>query len=152
MRKIKLLFFILIPLLWNSAATANTNKVDDLAACAGVVIGNGAIDFFMGDEESFDNAANIAYTAYLSEIFSNQYEQSDLQIADQILGSNVDKVIAAYNSETFDSELYEEIVGCYRKLSGQLLTGAEIIIENQDKWQEIKNTSIDTIKRFLRAG
>ena len=152
MRKIKFAFLVLIPLFWNSTAVANTNRIDDLAACAGVVIGNGAIDFFMGDEESFDSAANIAYTAYLSEVFSGQYEQNDLQIADQILGGNLDKVIAAYNSETFDSELYEEIVGCYRNLSEQLLTGAEIIIENQDKWREIKNTSIDTIKRFLRAG
>ena len=138
MRKTKFLFFILIPLLWNSATSANTNKIDDLAACAGIVIGNGAIDFFIGDEESFDSAANIAYTAYLSEVFSNQYEQSDLLIADQILGSNVDKVIAAYNSETFDSELYEEIVGCYRKLSEQLLASANIINENQDQWREIK--------------
>ena len=152
MRKIKFVFLIFIPLFWNSTAFANTNRVDDLAACAGIVIGNSAIDFFMGDEESFDSAANIAYTAYLSEIFSSQYEHRDLQIADQILGSNVDKVIAAYNSETFDSELYEEIVGCYRKLSEQLLTRAENIIENQDKWQDIKNTSINTIKRFLRAG
>ena len=106
----------------------------------------------MGDERSFESAANIAYSAYLSEVFSGQYEQSDLQIADQILGSNVDKVIAAYNSETFDSELYEELVECYRKLSEQLLTGAETIIENQNKWREIKDTSIQTIKRFLRAG
>ena len=152
MRNLKFAFLVLVPLFWNSTATANTNRVDDLAACAGVVIGNGAIDFFLGDEESFDSAANIAYTAYLSEVFSNQYQQSDLQIADQILGSNVDKVIAAYNSETFDNELYEEIVGCYRKLSEQLLNGASIIIENQDKWREIKNVSIENIKRFLRAG
>ena len=152
MRNLKFAFLVLVPLFWNSTATANTNRVDNLAACAGVVIGNGAIDFFLGDEESFDSAANIAYTAYLSEVFSNQYQQSDLQIADQILGSNVDKVIAAYNSETFDNELYEEIVGCYRKLSEQLLNGASIIIENQDKWREIKNVSIENIKRFLRAG
>ena len=152
MRKTKLFFVILISLFWNANVNADTRKVDDLAACAGVVIGNGAIDFFMGDERSFESAANIAYSAYLSEVFSGQYEQSDLQIADQILGSNVDKVIAAYNSETFDSELYEELVGCYRKLSEQLLTGAETIIENQNKWSEIKDTSIQTIKRFLRAG
>lgn len=137
---------------WTSNAIADTTRVDTLAACAGVVIGNGAIDYFMGDEASFDSAANIAYTAYLSEIFAGQYSQNDLQIADQILGGNVDKVIAAYNSETFDSNVYEEVVGCYRMLAEQLLTGAEIIIDNQDKWSGIKNTSIETIKRFLRAG
>lgn len=152
MRKIKFAFIILMPLFWHANATADTSRLDDLAACAGVVIGNGAIDFFMGDEEAFDSAANIAYTAYLSEVFAGQYGQSDLQIADQILGSNLDKVIAAYNSETFDSALYEELVGCYRRLSEQLLNGADTIMENQDNWGDVKNMSIETIKRFLRAG
>ena len=45
MRKIKFVFLIFIPLFWNSTAFANTNRVDDLAACAGIVIGNSAIDF-----------------------------------------------------------------------------------------------------------
>ena len=84
MRKTKLFFVILISLFWNANVNADTRKVDNLAACAGVVIGNGAIDFFMGDERSFESAANIAYSAYLSEVFSGQYEQSDLQIADQM--------------------------------------------------------------------
>lgn len=145
-------FALLLTFFWKASASADTARVDNLAACAGVVIGNGAIDYFMGDEASFDSAANIAYTAYLSQVFQGQYAQSDLQIADQILGSNVDKVIAAYNSETFDSVLYEEIVGCYRMLSEQLLDSADIISDNQAQWGEIKNTSIETIKRFLRAG
>ena len=118
----------------------------------GVVIGNGAVDFFMGDEAAFDSAADIGYTAYLSEVFSGQYSHSDLQIADQILGSNLDKVISAYNSETFDSDLYEEVVWCYRMLASQLMDGAQTIIDNQVEWANVKQTSINTIKRILRAG
>ena len=133
-------------------ANAETNKLDNTAACAGVVMGNGAIDFFMGDEAAFDGAADIAYSAYLSAVFSGQATQDDIQIADQILASNMDKVIAAYNSETFDTEMYEEIVGCYRALSLQLLKAANVIIDNQAKWSEIKSTSIKTIKRLLSAG
>ena len=87
--------------------------MDNLAACAGVVIGNGAVDFYLGDEQSFDVAANIAYSAYLS-VFSAGYQQNDLQVADQILGANVDKIINAHNSENFTSDVYEEVVGCYR--------------------------------------
>ena len=83
---------------WWAPANAETNKLDNIAACAGVVIGNGAIDFFMGDEAAFDGAADIAYSAYLSEVFTGQAAQSDIQIADQILASNLDKVIAAYNN------------------------------------------------------
>ena len=137
---------------WCSPVSADTSKIDNIAACAGVVMGNGAVDFYMGDEMAFDGAADIAYTAYLSEVFMGQHATNDIQIADQILAGNLDKVIAAYNSETFNTEMYEEIVGCYRLLTLQLLEAAQIIIDNQQNWDEIKNTSIRTIKRVLSAG
>ena len=137
---------------WCSTASADTNRLDNIAACAGVVVGNGAIDFYMGDEVAFDKAADIAYSAYLSEVFLGEFSQTDIQIADQILASNLDKVIAAYNSETFDSQMYEEIVGCYRALSIQLLEAAQVIIDNQEAWSEVKTVSIKTIKRVLSAG
>ena len=55
----------MIPLFaWSFSTTAETTEIDNIAACAGVVIGNGAVDFYMGDEEAFDVAADIAYTAY----------------------------------------------------------------------------------------
>ena len=137
---------------WLAPANAESTRLDNIAACAGIVLGNGAIDFFMGDEEAFDGAADIAYSAYLSEVFRGNAAQNDIQISDQILASNLDKVIAAYNSETFDNEMYEEIVGCYRALSMQLLEAAQVIIDNQDSWNEVKSASIKTIKRLLSAG
>ena len=153
MRIIKsVITFFLVLFFFNSYAKAQTEKLDNLAACAGVVIGNGAVDFYLGNEQSFDIAANIAYSAYLSEVFSGGYQQNDLQVADQILGGNVDKIINAHNSENFTADVYEEVVGCYRALSKQLIEGAEIIINNQSKWQKLKNTSIETLKRMLRAG
>ena len=64
----------MIPLFtWSFSTTAETTEIDNIAACAGVVIGNGAVDFYMGDEEAFDVAADIAYTAYLSIVFEGQY-------------------------------------------------------------------------------
>ena len=141
----------LVLLFLNSFAKAQTEKLDNLAACAGVVIGNGAVDFYLGDEQSFDVAANIAYSAYLSEVFSGGYQQNDLQVADQILGGNLDKIINAHNSENFTADVYEEVVACYRALAKQLMKEAETILNNQNKWNELKNTSIETLKR-MRAG
>ena len=43
----------------------------------------------MGDEVAFDKAADIAYSAYLSEVFLGEFSQNDIQIADQILASNL---------------------------------------------------------------
>ena len=73
-------------------------------------------------------------------------------MVDQILAGIVDKIINAYNSENFTADVYEEVVGCYRALAKQLIEGAETIINNQSKWNELKNTSIETLKRMLRAG
>ena len=71
MRIITSVTSIFIALLFlSSFAKAQTEKLDNLAACAGVVIGNGAVDFYLGNEQSFDVAADIAYSAYLSEVFS----------------------------------------------------------------------------------
>ena len=112
MRKIISVFTTFLVLLFlSSFAKAQTEKLDNLAACAGVVIGNGAVDFYLGDEQSFDVAANIAYSAYLSEVFLGGYKQNDLQVADQILSGNVDKIINAHNTENFTSDFYEEVVG-----------------------------------------
>ena len=143
---------LLVLLFFNSFANAQTEKLDNLAACAGVVIGNGSVDFYMGNEQSFDDAANIAYTAYLSEVFTGGYGQNDLEVADQILGGNADKIISAYNNENFTADVYEEVVGCYRSLAKQLMEGAETIINNQREWKDLKDTSIGTLKRMMRAG
>ena len=68
------------------------------------------------------------------------------------MGGNMDKIINAYNSETFDNEVYEEVVGCYRQLGMQILENIDIIMLNADKYKELMNTSVQTLKRMLRAG
>ena len=73
-------------------------------------------------------------------------------MVDQILGGNIDKIINAHNNENFNADVYEEVVACYRALAKQLMEGAETIIDNQSKWNELKNTSIETLRRMLRAG
>ena len=145
----------LVLLFSSSFAKAQTENLDNVAACAGVIIGNGAVDFTLGNEQAFDDAANIAYTAYLSEVYAGGYEQNDLNVADQILGANVDKIIMAHNSESFTADTYEEIVGCYRSIGKKLMDNAENIINyenNSEYWNEIKNNAIQKLKRMLRAG
>ena len=152
MRSILISAAVLLAITSATLARANTDKLDNIAACAGVVLGNGAVDFYLGDEASFDAAAEVAYSAYLSEVLSGSFSQSDLQIADQILGGNLDKVINAYNSDNFDSEVYEEVVGCYRQLATQILENIDVIDSRKNEWEGLMDTSIQTIKRMLRAG
>ena len=152
MRSILFSAAVVLAITSATVAKATTDKLDNIAACAGVVLGNGAVDFYLGDEASFDAAAEVAYSAYLSEVLSGSFSQNDLQIADQILGGNLDKVINAYNSDAFDNEVYEEVVGCYRQLATQILEKVDVINSRGNEWQELKNTSVQTIKRMLSAG
>ena len=152
MRSIFIGAAVLLTITSAALARANTEKLDNIAACTGVVLGNGAVDFYLGDETSFDAAGEFAYSAYLSELLSGSYAESDVEIADQIMGGNMDKIINAYNSETFDNEVYEEVVGCYRQLGMQILENIDIIMLNADKYKELMNTSVQTLKRMLRAG
>ena len=57
-------FFVLLFL--SSFAKAQTERLDNLAACAGVVIGNGAVDFYLGDQQSFDVAAIFSKLAFFN--------------------------------------------------------------------------------------
>ena len=152
MRSIFICAAVLLAITSATLSGANTDKLDNIAACAGVVLGNGAVDFYLGDEASFDAAAEVAYSAYLSELLSGSFSQNDIEIADQILGGNLDKIINAYNSDTFDTEVYEEVVGCYRQLGIQILEKTDIIMLNAEEYKELMNTSVQTLKRMLRAG
>ena len=60
MRPILISAAILLTITSTTLARANTDKLDNIAACAGVILGNGAVDFFLGDEASFDAAAEVA--------------------------------------------------------------------------------------------
>ena len=153
MRSILISAAVLLAITSATLTRADTDKLDNVAACVGVVMGNGAVDFYLGDEASFDAAAEFAYSAYLSELLGGKdHLQNDIEIADQIMGGNMDKIINAYNNDSFDNEVYEEVVGCYRQLGTQILEKIDVIMLNGDEYQEMINTQIQTIKRMLRAG
>ena len=117
------------------------------------MIGNGSVDFLLGDEASYDAAAEFAYLAYLSELLGGEdHSQDEGEMADQILRNNANKIINAYNNDSFDNEVYEEVVGCYRLLGTQVLERMQTIMMNRDEYQEMIDTSVQTIKRMLRAG
>ena len=64
---------VLLATISTTLARADTQKLDNIAACAGVVLGNGAVDFYLGDEASFDAATEVAYSAYLAELLSGSF-------------------------------------------------------------------------------
>ena len=153
MRSILMSAAVLLAITSATVARADTERLDNVAACAGIVIGNGSVDFLLGDEASYDAAAEFAYLAYLAELLGGEdHSQDEGEMADQILRNNANKIINAYNNDSFDNEVYEEVVGCYRLLGTQVLERMQTIMMNRDEYQEMIDTSVQTIKRMLRAG
>tara|TARA_B100000575_G_C22798427_1_gene471513 strand:- start:88 stop:486 length:399 start_codon:yes stop_codon:yes gene_type:complete len=131
--------------------------MDKIASCAGVVVGNASVDYILGDKQAFNDALNIAYYSYLPSVMGvsallNSSEE-DRQFTEQILSSNIDKIIIAYNNGNYDSNIYEEVVGCYRML-GIVLLKPEIQADlkmSKDQYDEIIAKTSRNIRRVFDA-
>ena len=148
---VKIFFFLILNLtIYTKILTAN--ELDNIGACAGVVIGNASVDFSLGDQKGFDDGIKLGITAYVSQVFANNYSKNDIAIADKILASNTDKIINAANTQTFDETIFEEVIKCYRILSILVMKNADIIKINSKKINNIINQRNKLLRRMLSAG
>ena len=148
---VKLVFFIILNLTFNTKLLT-ANELDNVGACAGVVIGNASVDFSLGDQKGFDDGIKLGITAYVSQVFANNYSKNDIAIADKILASNTDKIINAANTQTFDETIFEEVIKCYRMLSILVMKNADTIKINFKKINNIINQRNKLLRRMLSAG
>ena len=150
--RIKVVATVLAVCFLSFTPKSKANELDNAAACSGVVLGNASIDYSLGDEASFNEGVGLAITAYLSEVLGSSSSKEDIAIADQILATNTDKIINAANTETFDANVYEEVVKCYRRVASLLLKNRKIIEQNSDQIDKLINQRIKLLKRILSAG
>ena len=148
---VKLFFFLILNLTINTKILT-ANELDNVGACAGVVIGNASVDFSLGDQKGFDDGIKLGITAYVSQVFANNYSKNDIAIADKILASNTDKIINAANTQTFDETIFEEVIKCYRMLSILVMKNADTIKINSEKINNIINQRNKLLRRMLSAG
>ena len=148
---LKLFFFLILNLAVN-IKILTANELDNVGACAGVVIGNASVDFSLGDQKGFDDGIKLGITAYVSQVFANNYSKNDIAIADKILASNTDKIINAANTQTFDETIFEEVIKCYRMLSILVMKNADTIKINSKKINNIINQRNKLLRRMLSAG
>ena len=148
---VKLFFFLIFSLVVN-VKIVTAKQLDNVGACAGVVIGNASVDFSLGDQKGFDDGIKLGITAYVSQVFANNYSKNDIAIADKILASNTDKIINAANTQTFDETIFEEVIKCYRMLSILVMKNADTIKINFKKINNIINQRNKLLRRMLSAG
>ena len=101
------------------------------------------------DENSFNDAFKLGMSAYLGQGFSQDYSAEDLQLSEQILGSNVDKI---YLSTEWTAEVYEEVIRCYRMLGLKILENSEYIEDRSEIIKKYEETYKNRLKRAIEAG
>ena len=127
-----------------------SNEFDNISACAGVVMGDGAAELRdLQNEKNFDDAFELAIKAFYGEGLSNPRSQEDITIAESILASNVDKI---YMQPEWTAEVYEEVIRCYRILGLKVLEKSELIKNNIEMINQYLNKYKVRFKRMINAG
>ena len=140
---IPILFFIFIK-------QSYSNEFDNVSACAGVVMGEGATELRdLQNEENFDAAFELAIKAFYGEGLSKQRSEEDIVIAENIIASNVDKI---YMQPEWTAEVYEEVIRCYRMLGLKVLEKSNLIKNNINMINQYVNKYKSRLKRMIKAG
>ena len=144
-------FIIIISfLLLTLTKQSFSNEFDNISACAGVVIGDGASELRdLQNEENFDDAFELAIKAFYGEGLSKARSNEDIVIAEKIIASNVDKI---YMQPEWTVEVYEEVIRCYRILGLKVLEKSDLIKKNIDIINQYLNKYKVRIKRMINAG
>ena len=140
---IPIIFFIFIK-------QSYSNEFDNVSACAGVVMGEGATELRdLQNEENFDAAFELAIKAFYGEGLSKQRSEEDIVIAENIIASNVDKI---YMQPEWTAEVYEEVIRCYRILGLKVLEKSNLIKKNINMINQYINKYKSRFKRMINAG
>ena len=127
-----------------------SNEFDNVSACAGVIMGEGATELRdLQNEENFDDAFELAIKAFYGEGLSKKRSKEDIVIAENIIASNVDKI---YMQPEWTAEVYEEVIRCYRILGLKVLEKSNLIKNNINMINQYINKYKSRLKRMINAG
>jgi len=127
-----------------------SNEFDNISACAGVIMGDGAAELRdLQNEINFDNAFELAIKAFYGEGLSKARSNEDIIIAESIIASNVDKI---YMQPEWTAEVYEEVIRCYRILGLKVLEKSDLIKNNINMINKYLNKYKARLKRMINAG
>ena len=151
-------FMLLTILIGTFSHNIKANYMDKVATCAGLVVGNAAVDYIYGSEQAFNDAIKVAYYALVPTVNGVgalvSFTDEERAFTDKITSANIDKVIIAYNNGNYDTALYEEVVGCYRMLAVVLIDPlTQLYLKDSKDVVDAKiEKTIKNLKRILDAA
>ncbi len=142
--------YLILIIFFSFTNKSFSNELDKVSACAGVVMGDGASELRdRQDIDNFNDAFELAINAFYGEGLSKQRSKEDIIIAENIIASNLDKI---YLQPEWTSEVYEEVIRCYRMLGLKVLEKSDNIKNNSEMIKQYIKKYKARFKRFINAG
>ena len=132
---------------------AHATDLDDISACAGVVVGDAYVDLAMGiNSDSFDDTYKYAVGLQLAALQVRGLNENDSLISDQLFASNMDKMTNIANSGAYTSDVLIEVINCYRILAPMSEKYSAELHETKTTLNDLAPKKISLMRRILEAG
>ena len=126
---------------------ALASELTDVAACAGMIIGDSVIIYELnGNADNLEVALEVAYAGYFGYVFGAKPAQQDVLQADTVMQSNIELIYNKYENGTYTNDTFQEVIECYQINSVQLIVHGEAIRDNA---QIIRQFAGDTKKNMM---
>ena len=110
---------------------ALASELTDVAACAGMIIGDSVIIYELdGNADNLEVALEVAYAGYFGYVFGAKPAQQDVLQADTVMQSNIELIYNKYENGTYTNDTFQEVIECYQINSIQLIVHGEAIRDN----------------------
>ena len=126
---------------------ALASELTDVAACAGMIIGDSVITYELdGNADNLEVALKVAYAGYFEYVFGVQAAQQDVLQADTVMQNNIEIIYNKYENGTYTNDTFQEVIECYQINSIQLIVHGEAIRDNAPI---IRQVAGDTKKNMM---
>jgi len=126
---------------------ALASELTDVAACAGMIIGDSVIIYELdGNADNLEVALEVAYAGYFGYVFGAKPAQQDVLQADTVMQSNIELIYNKYENGTYTNDTFQEVIECYQINSIQLIVHGEAIRDNAPI---IRQVAGDTTKNMM---
>ena len=129
-----------------SAVPAGGEDLEQVAACAGTVIGQSVVDLYYEDATAFEEGARLALLAYYGSINARDYSEEEIEAADLLLGEQTDRILSAANEDRYDGVMFGEVLDCYRQLALGLYENRAVLDADAQAYEEAVDISIEALR------
>lgn len=126
-------------------------EITQIAMCSGILKGNSIIDYHSDSITKAEMLETLKFANYLyiEQILIKKPSQALILQYDSLSASNMDRLSTAFNTETFGTSEFEEVIGCYKKFSTLLLNKDNLDSKVKEITNKVSEENLHNIDAVL---